>query len=191
MENKTFNLIINGVGGQGVITLLTFVDEAAFVQGYDVRSSELHGLSQREGSVETHVRFGKKVYSPLIENGEADLIISMESLEGLRETIKAGNKTKILINESISPFQGSLSIEEIKKNLSLLKNEIHMIPASTICKNELQNDIASGVFLFGYAVAKDLIPIKKESVLKAINNIVPEKYKDFNIKAFELGHGYN
>lgn len=190
MENKTFNLIINGVGGQGVITLLTFVGESAFIQGYDIRSSELHGLSQREGSVETHVRFGKKIYSPLIKNGKADLIISMEAMEGLRETAKAGKQTKFLINEWVSFFQGSLNIEETKKQLSLEKNEIHFLPASSVCKEKLQNDIVSGVFLFGYAVAKNLIPIKRESVLKAIDNIVPEKYKELNISAFNLGYNY-
>jgi indolepyruvate ferredoxin oxidoreductase beta subunit len=79
--DKTFNLIVNGVGGQGVITLLTLIDEAAMADGYDVRSSELHGLSQRGGSVQTHVRFGKKVNSPLIENGKADLVISLECLK--------------------------------------------------------------------------------------------------------------
>ena len=188
MENKTFNLIINGIGGQGVITLLTFIDEAAFVEGYDVRSSELHGLSQRGGSVETHVRFGKKVNSPLIENGKADLVLSMEMLEGLRETAKAGKQTKFLVDDFVSPFQGSLPAEEIKKQFSLIKNEMHLIPASSICEEKLQNEIVSGVYLFGYAISKNLIPIKKESVLKAIDNIVPEKYKQLNINAFNLGY---
>ena len=62
MINKNFNIIVNGVGGQGVITLLSLIAEAAFVEGYDIKSSELHGLSQRGGSVETHIRFGKKIF---------------------------------------------------------------------------------------------------------------------------------
>ena len=115
MDNKNFNIIVNGVGGQGLITLLSLIDEAAFVEGYDVKSSELHGLSQRGGSVEAHVRFGIKIYSPLIPNGKADLIISLEMLEALRETAKAGKNTKFLVNEYVSPFQGSLTKEEIKK----------------------------------------------------------------------------
>lgn len=176
---KTFNLIINGIGGQGIITLLTFVDEAAFIEGYDVKSSELHGLSQRGGSVETHVRFGKKVNSPLIPNGEVDLVISMELLEGLRGVQKAGKNTKFLINDWVSPFQGPLSSEEIKKQLALIKNEIYFLPAS---------GITSGVYILGYAVSKKMIPIKKESALKAIDNMVPEKYKELNIKAFKLGY---
>jgi indolepyruvate ferredoxin oxidoreductase beta subunit len=184
--DKIFNLIINGVGGQGVITLLSLIDEAVFVEGYDVRSAELHGLSQRGGSVATHIRFGKKVYSPLISNGKADLIISLEMLEGLRETAKAGKQTKFLINDFISPFQGSLEKEEIKKQFGNLKNEIHIVPASDICKEKLQNEVVSTTYLLGYAIGKNLIPLKKESVLKAIENIVPEKYRELNIKAFEL-----
>jgi len=183
---KNFNLIINGVGGQGVITLLSLVGEAAFVEGYDVRSSELHGLSQRGGSVETHIRFGKKVYSPLIPNGTADLILSLEMLEGLRETAKSGKDTKFLVNEFISPFIGSLTKKEIKKQFDNLKNEIHFVPASEICKEKLQNEVVSTIYLLGYAVFKNLIPFKKESVLKAIENKVPEKYRELNIKAFNL-----
>lgn len=191
MSNKTFNLILNGVGGQGVVTLLALIDEAAFIEGYDVRSSELHGLSQRGGSVETHIRFGKKVSSPLILNGKADLIISLEMLEALRETAKAGKNTKFLINEFSLPFEGSLTKEEIKKHFSELKNELHIVPASTICKEKLQNEVVSTIYLLGYAVFKNLIPLKKESVQKAIENTVPEKYKELNIKAFNLAYGNN
>ena len=161
--DKNFNIIVNGVGGQGIITLLSLIDEAALIEGYDVKSSELHGLSQRGGSVETHIRFGKKINSPLIPNGDADLIISLEMLEGLRETIKAGKQTKFLINEFVSPFQDSLTKEEIKKQLGVLKNEIHFVAASNVCKEKLQNEVVSTVYLLGYAVNKKLMPISEKS----------------------------
>jgi len=186
--NKNFNIIVNGVGGQGVITMLSLIDEAAFVEGYDVKSSELHGLSQRGGSVETHIRFGKKIYSPLISNGDADLIISLEMLEGLRETAKSGKKTKFLINEYVSPFQGSLTKDEIKNQLGGLKNELHIVSASDVCKEKLQNEVVSTIYLLGYAVNKKLMPLKKESILEAIKNIIPEKYLELNIKAFQLAY---
>ncbi len=187
MKN-VFNLIINGVGGQGVITLLTLIDEAALIEGYDVKSSELHGLSQRGGSVETHVRFGKKVNSPLIANGKADLILSLEMLESLRESVKAGKQTKFLINDFASPFQGAPTKEEIKKQLSLLKNEIYIVNASEICKEKLQNEVVSSTYLFGYAIARNLLPIKKESALRAIEKF-PQKYIELNKNAFNLGYG--
>lgn len=188
MTNKNFNIILTGVGGQGVVTLLSLIDEAAFISGYDVKSSELHGLSQRGGSVETHIRFGKKIYSPLVPAGKADLIISLEMLEGLRETEKAGKDTKFLINDFVSPFLGCLPKEKIKKQLSSLKNEMHIIPASEICKEKLQKEVVSGIYLMGYAVNKNLMPLMEKSVLEAIKNIVPPKYQELNIKAFKLSY---
>lgn len=188
MQNKIFNIIISGVGGQGVITLLFLIDEAAFIEGYDVRSSELHGLSQRGGTVEAHVRFGKKVHSPLISFVPADLIISLEMLEGLRQLAKAGQNTKFLINEYYLPFQGSLTKEEIKNHLNKIEDKLYLAPASEICKEKLQNEVVSTIYLLGYAVHKKLIPIKKESVLKAMENIIPEKYLELNKKAFQLAY---
>jgi len=185
---KNFNIIINGVGGQGIITLLSLIDEAAFIEGYDVKSSELHGLSQRGGSVEAHIRFGKKINSPLVLNGDADLIISLEMLEALRETAKAGKKTKFLINEFVSPFPGSLTKEEIKSRLGEFKNEFHFAEASRVCKEKLQNEVVSTVYLLGYAVNKKLIPLSESSVTEAIKKFIPEKYQELNTKAFKLAY---
>ena len=186
---KTFNLILAGVGGQGIITLLGLIDEAALVEGYDVKSSELHGLSQRGGSVEAHVRFGQKVNSPMVSNGQADLILALEGLEALRESTKAGKQTKILINDYFLPFIGSLSKEEILKQIESLKKDHYLVPASQTCKDKLENEVVCTMYLLGYAVAKNMIPLKKESVLRAINNIIPQKYLELNIGAFKLGHG--
>jgi len=185
MENN-FNIIITGVGGQGIITLLQVIDEAAFVEGYDVKSSELHGLSQRGGSVEAHIRFGKKVFSPMVSNGNTDLIIALEALEGLRESSKAGRTPgvppKLLVNEYFLPFMGFPAREEILKQL---KNAI-LVPASQICKDKLQNEVVCTMYLLGYAVNKKLIPLKEESVSSAIKRVIPQKYLDLNVKAFEL-----
>lgn len=186
---KNFNIILSGVGGQGIVTLLSVIDEAAFVEGYDVKSSELHGLSQRGGSVEAHIRFGEKVYSPMVSSGSADLIIALEALEGLRESSKAGKQTKILINEYFLPFIGSPAKEEIIKQLENSKKDFYLVPASKNCEDKLQNEIVCTMYLLGYAVNEKLIPLKKESVLRAIRNIIPEKYLDLNINAFKLGHG--
>lgn len=189
--DKTFNLILTGVGGQGIITLLQVIDESAFVEGYDVRSSELHGLSQRGGSVEAHIRFGKKVYSPMVAPGRADLILALEITEALRETAKAGKQTKILVNEYFLPFLNSPAKEEVISQLKSLKNELYLIPASQTCKDKLQNEVVCTIYLLGYAVNKGILPFKKASVLQAIRNVIPEKYLELNIKAFELGFKYN
>jgi indolepyruvate ferredoxin oxidoreductase, beta subunit len=185
--NKIYNIIIRGVGGQGLITMLSVIDQAALIEGYDIKSSELHGLSQRGGSVETHVRFGRDVYSPLIQAGQADLVIGTEVLEGLRGFSQSGKNTKFLINNYSFPFLGYLKKEEIKEKLKIIpKNNLYLVPASEICKRELDNEVVSGIYLLGYAVANKLLPLKEESIQKAMEKIIPGKYLELNKKAFEL-----
>lgn len=188
MENN-FNLIIKGVGGQGIVTLVAIIDQAAFLEGYDIKSSELHGLSQREGSVEAHIKFGKKVYSPLVYKGQADLIIGQELLEGLRSAALAGSQTKFLINTFFLPFIGSIKESEVLDELNKLpKDKLVLVPASKICQEKLGKEVVSSVYLLGYAVEKGLLPLKREFVLQAIKNIIPEKYLELNIKAFNLAN---
>ena len=187
---KNFNIIIKGVGGQGIVTLVAIIDQAAFLDGYDVKSSELHGLSQREGSVEAHVKFGKKVYSPLVYKGQADLIIGQELLEGLRSAALGGSQTKFLINTFYLPFIGSIKEQEALYELNKLpKDKLILVPASKDCLEKLGKEVVSSIYLLGYAVGKKIMPIKKESALQAIKNIIPAKYQEINVKAFELGHG--
>src|SRR4030042_154263 len=113
---EQFNMVIVGTGGQGLITLLQIISEAALAEGYDIRTSELHGLSQRGGSVEVHIRFGKKIYSPIVAQGKADLILGLEEQEALNGISFSGHKTNFLINQSIIPIplKKVLSEAEIK-----------------------------------------------------------------------------
>lgn len=187
MTKNAFNIIIAGVGGQGLITLTRILAEAALSEGYDVKTSELHGLSQRGGSVETYIRFGKKVHSPLIDEGGADLILGLETQEGLRKISFSHPQTIFVVNDSYIPYFGGLKKEEIEKKIkSLLKTRLHLIPASEICKKELRNEVVSGIYLLGYSVYKKIIPLKPTPILKAIEKVVPEKYLELNKKAFNL-----
>ncbi|MEK7658417.1 MAG: indolepyruvate oxidoreductase subunit beta [Patescibacteria group bacterium] len=198
MTNKNFNLIISGVGGQGLITLLKIITESALIDGHDVKSSELHGLSQRGGSVLAHIRFGAKIYSPMVSEGKADLIMSLELLEGLRYLGFGNKETNVLINRYSLPVLGGLKEEEILKSLSRLQGNrgsttssgpdknLYLVEASKICKEKLQKEVISALYLLGYAVYKKLIPLKEESVLKAIEKLIPEKYLELNKKAFKL-----
>ncbi len=187
MKKKTFNIVISGTGGQGLITLTQIIAEAALIEGLDIKTSELHGLSQRGGSVETHIRFGKKVYSPLVAFGKGDLILSLEMLESLRVVSYADSKTIFLINKYLLPFSGSLSEKEIIKKIKvLIKGSTHIIPAAEICKKELGKEVVAGIYLLGYAVFKKLIPLEPSSVLKALSRVVPERFLELNKKAFEL-----
>jgi len=112
---KPYNIVIVGTGGQGLTTLLQVLVEAAIAEGYDLKTSELHGLSQRGGSVEVHVRFGAKVHSPIVPLAKADLILALEAQEALRAIKFANPKSIFLINKQIIPIplQKSLTETEI------------------------------------------------------------------------------
>ncbi|MDO8435920.1 MAG: 2-oxoacid:acceptor oxidoreductase family protein, partial [bacterium] len=96
-----FNIVIVGVGGQGLLTILQIIAEAALLEGYKVRTSELHGLAQRGGSVEVHIRFGKQIFSPLVPAQKADLIMALEMQEALRGRYFANAKTKFMVNKYV------------------------------------------------------------------------------------------
>jgi len=184
---KSFNIIISGTGGQGLITLLQIIAEAALLEGFDVKTSELHGLSQRGGSVETHIRFGNKVYSPLVSLGSADLILSLEISEALKMLFYASPKTVFVINKNLISYPGGFEEKKlIQKIKNFGKGSKYIIPASEICQKELGKEVVSGIYLLSYAVHKNLIPLKPKSILKAVSKVVPEKYLDLNKKAFEL-----
>ena len=184
---KNFNIIINGVGGQGLITLLKIISEAAQVEGYDIRTSELHGLSQRGGSVEVHIRFGKEVYSPLVAQSKVNLILSLEMQEALNGIYYASPETVFLINKYQTPTLAKDSTEEeVLKNLKKVSKNVFIIPASEICKKELGTDVISGVYLLSYAIFKKFLPLKPASILTAMKTIIPEKYLELNIKTFDL-----
>ena len=185
---KQFNTVILGTGGQGLITVLQIIAEAALSEGYDIKSSELHGLSQRGGSVEVHIRFGKKIYSPLIPQGKADLILSFEMQEALRGVYFANKNTSFLVNKFIVPIplEKSLSEGEIVKIIKKISKNVVLVPAADICREKLGTDVVSGIYLLSLAVFKNLIPIKPASILKAIKKIIPEKYLELNVKTFNL-----
>jgi len=183
-----FNTLIVGTGGQGQITLLQILAEAALSEGYDVKTSELHGLSQRGGSVEVHIRFGREIFSPLIPQGQADLIIGLEMQECLKATYFANPKTNFLINKHIVPIplEKILPEKEILNNLKKVSKNIFLIPAAEICQEKLGTSVVAGVYLISLSSFKNLIPIKPNSLLKAIKKIIPEKYLELNLKTFNL-----
>lgn len=190
-KNKDFNIVIAGIGGQGLITLLKILAEAAKIENYDFASSELHGLSQRGGSVEVHIRFGQKIYSPLVKQGGADLIICLEAQEALKSCYFGSKqqKTIFLLNEFFSPIQGAkktYSTKEILEVLQKFSQKAIFIKASEICKKELGTDLVAGIYILGYAVFKGILPLREESVVLAIKKIIPENYLELNLKAFNL-----
>lgn len=185
---KDFNIVIVGAGGQGLITLLQIITEAALASGFDVKTSELHGLSQRGGSVEVHIRFGEKIYSPLVSQGKADLIIALEAQESLKASYFASPKSTFLINKHFIPIplQKSLSEQQILAMLKKITKKIKVVEASEVCQKEFKTAVTAGIYLLSLAGFKKLIPLESNSILKAIKKVIPKQYLDLNQKTFEL-----
>ena len=179
-------MMIVGTGGQGLITLLQIIAEAAKMEGKDVRTSELHGLAQRGGSVEVHIRFGEKVFAPLVSQGRADFILGLEMQEALKAHVFASDSTVFLINKNFIPIPLSkpISEEDIIKNIKKISKEAFLVPAAEICQKELGSSVVSGIYLVSLAVCKQLIPLKPESLEKAIRKMIPESYLELNLKTF-------
>jgi indolepyruvate ferredoxin oxidoreductase beta subunit len=182
------NIIICGVGGQGIILASEVLCHTAFLEGLDVKKSEVHGMAQRGGSVITHVRFGKKVYSPLIEEGTSDFILAFEKLEALRYRHYLKKTGHIIVdNREIPPMSVLIGQaqypEDIDKKLKKL-GRTHFVDAAHIAL-ELGNIRVVNIILLG--VLSNYLDFKEKSWVKAINDNVKEKFVDLNIKAFGRG----
>lgn len=193
---KEFNMIVVGVGGQGILTLMKVIAEAALKQDYDVKTSELHGLAQRGGSIPCHVRFGKKIYSPLVMEGKADLIIALEPLEALRASIfgsRENNTTFLINNYRMIPLSVPIikekypSLRKIVEGLKDFSTKVIVVNASEIVKGETGNIISTNIYMLGYALSRKLIPLKKNFLLQGMEEIISKKYLEVNKRIFELG----
>ena len=187
-NNRVFNCVIVGTGGQGLITLLEVLSDAAIKSGLDAKTSELHGLSQRGGSVEVHIKFGKKVFSPLVEAKKADLIVGLEMQECLKAAYFSGPQTQYLINKTEVAIPGKplLAEEGIIGNLKKFTKKIEVVDANGICQKELGTAAVSGVYLLCLASFKNLIPLSPDSMREAIKSSVAAKHLEVNMKAWEL-----
>jgi len=186
-----FNLIIAGVGGQGGLTLSRIIGNAAMKEGYNVRIGETLGMSQRYGSVLSYLRFGEEVYSPLIEEGEADLMLALEPAEALRNARFLSDKSHAIVNAYPVHTATTLVGKEKYPSLEEIRNAL-----SKICAVEMENfqkeadkinPRTLGVLMLGFAYGKGLIPLKKESIIEGIQETLKPKLWDINIKAFERG----
>jgi len=193
---KEFNIVVTGIGGQGSLTLAMIIAEAAMRQGYDVKTTELHGLAQRGGTIPCHVRFGDKIYSPLVLEGEANLIISLEPLEALRACYYGSKKHKtifIIDTHRVLPLTVSVlgerypSIKEIGKDLKPFSGKVITLNASDVVYKETGDVLATNIYLLGYIVSKKLIPLKERYILEGLEEIAPKKYFETNKRIFELG----
>lgn len=186
---KNLSIMIVGVGGQGTLLASRILGNVALSQGYDVKVSEVHGMSQRGGSVVTYVKMGKKVYSPLVEKNEADIILAFEELEAYRWLDYLKNGGKMIINrQKINPMPVIIGkakypeniIEKVTTNI----DDVTVLDALGIAK-ECGSIKVVNVVLLG-VMAKST-GIDKEIWIESIRETVPQKLLDVNMKAFEAG----
>jgi len=188
---STTSIMIVGVGGQGSLLASKLLGKLLTDEGYDVKVSEVHGMSQRGGSVVTYVRYGDKVYSPVIGEGEADFIISFEKLEAARWAgcLKEGGKI-ITNTQQIDPMPvitgAAVYPETVLEELTSKGVQITALDALSLAK-EAGSAKAVNIVLMG-VLAKSL-DIPAEKWLSAIENTVAPKFVEMNKKAFALGYG--
>lgn len=187
METK--NIMIVGVGGQGSLLASKLLGNLLMTKGYDVKVSEVHGMSQRGGSVVTYVRYGDKVYSPIIDKGEADIIISFELLEAARwvEYLKKGG-TIVVNTQEIMPMpviSGSAEYpENLVEKIKALGINIVAFDALSLAQ-DAGSAKAVNIVLMG-AVSR-FFDFTEEDWQGAIDRCVPPKFLELNKKAFEKG----
>ena len=187
METK--NVMIVGVGGQGSLLASKLLGRLLLSKGYDIKVSEVHGMSQRGGSVVTYVRFGDKVYSPVIDKGEADFIVSFELLEAARwtEFLKPGGKL-IANTQQINPMPVIIGAAEypaqLAENMVAAGIDLDAVDALTLAE---QAGSAKAVNLVLMGKLSKYFDIPQEEWLAAIEQSVPPKFLEMNKKAFALG----
>ncbi|MGI6467476.1 MAG: indolepyruvate oxidoreductase subunit beta [Syntrophomonadaceae bacterium] len=188
-KRKVTNVLIVGVGGQGTLLTSRILADVAVRMGFDVKVSEIHGMAQRGGSVVSQVRFGEKVYSPIIKKGDADLLLAFEKIEAARwlEYLKPDGRV-IVNNERIDPLP--VMSGKVKYPDDIV-DRIKAVVANTLMVNATETAIACGnvkaanVVLLGVLTAATGLPVDK--VKQAIERNVPSKALEVNLKAFKAG----
>lgn len=191
---KEYNIVITGVGGQGILTAANLLGWAALRAGYKVRVGEVHGMSQRFGSVIAYVRFGEDVYGAMVPEGKADVILSFEPVEALRYINYLKKGGLVFTNaRPIPPVQVSMglatypSLDEMKKIVEEDFGGKFMAFDSEKLAMEAGNIFTTNVVLIGALSQTPGFPLSEEGIKEVIRISVPPKTIDVNMKAFELG----
>ena len=189
--NEVKCVLIVGVGGQGTLLASRLLGNAMLRAGYDVKVSEVHGMSQRGGSVVTYVRYGKEVASPIIEEGGADYILAFEQLEAARFLPWLKPDGTIIVNtQCIDPMPVITGAAQYPENLIAKMEEkgVDVVAADALSLAEQAGSVkAVNVVLIGVMAKR--MSLSKEDWMETIRATVPQKFIDMNLKAFELGYG--
>jgi len=189
MKPKVTNILIVGVGGQGVVLAGEIIAAVALEAGLDVKKSEVHGMAQRGGVVSSHVRYGEKVHSPIIKRGAVDILLSFEEFETLRWLNYLAPEAQIIMNlQRLAPPSLALGKHQYPENtVELLQKKGYtplafdaLLEATTLGNPRLVNILLLGVL-------SCLLDLKVESWKRIIAEKVPSKWKDLNLAAFTRG----
>lgn len=183
------NILFCGVGGQGILLASELTTSALLSTGMDVKKSEVHGMAQRGGSVEAHLRYGKKVYSPLIEAGTADLLVALEIMEALRYLPFLHKNSKVIVNtQKILPPAVATGKMTYPENIieELTGRGLTVIPVDGFeIAKKAGNVKAANVALVG--ALSTLLPIPEETFIEIIKQRVPARFLDVNLTVFQEG----
>ncbi len=186
------SIIIAGVGGQGVLTASDLLSDVLLQAGYDVKKSEVHGMSQRGGDVISTINFGEEIFSPLPSLNNTDFILAFEKLEALRNINYLKDNGYIIVNDFVwEPLPVAAGLEEypndIEDRIKKITSNFIILPASNMA-GKLGNIRTTNVILIG--VLASLMNIEKNIWIEIVKKKVPPKFIEINIKAFEKGYTY-
>ena len=190
-NGRTRNIFLSGVGGQGTILASNILGQVMLNAGFDVKKAEVHGMAQRGGDVTTHFRFGEKVYSPLIKQGDADFLVSFELLEALRYLSWLKPEGKIILNNfSILPPAVNLGNMEYPKDVEQtfrkhFKENVWLVNGYEIAK-KIGNIQVANVVLIG-ALSNFFPELKVDQWIEAIKSLLPARLHEINVIAFNEG----
>lgn len=183
------NILFCGVGGQGIILASEITAMALINAGFDVKKSEVHGMAQRGGAVVAHMRYGEKVYSPLVEPGTADVEVAFELLESLRYLPYLNDKSRVIVNtQKILPLSVATGVEEYPTDVigELRKRIASVYPLDAFDLAQSTGEIkATNMVLIG-ALSR-FLPVGEDDFLRVIEKRVPQRFVDVNVRAFIKG----
>ena len=186
---NTINILLSGVGGQGVLLASRILSEAAMIEGLDIKQSEVHGMSQRGGSVVSHVRIGQAVHAPIVPDGQCDILVGFEPLEGLRHAhnVKSGG-TILHAVDRINPSTVSAGFAEypadLEAQLAAFDAATTAVPAGALAE-QAGNRRSANVVMVG--ALSPLLPFGPAVWEQALVAAIPAKLLELNRKAFDLG----
>ena len=198
MPEKEFSVYMSGVGGQGLVLLSNIIGAACAASGLRALTGEQHGLSQRSGSINVHMRIGDGIVSPLIPIGGADAQLALEALEALRyvEYLKPGGV--VFVNSRIQrpvvetaahvkdKMVKYMSAETVKERMSQVTDKIAMMDALSIA-NEAGNPLTENMVMLGAISTLEAFPVPEAALKQSVRDHVPPKAVEVNLKAFDMG----